>query len=106
MIRIRFGKDDDRLALRICGHAGYAAPGQDIVCAAVSMLAQSFSLAAGSAPGAAACTRAASGQLTVTCADTPETRAMLRMCRVGFRALEAAYGQWVQVEDVQQEPGI
>lgn len=35
---IRIGMDIDGMRVEIDGHAGYAQPGQDIVCAAVSVL--------------------------------------------------------------------
>ncbi len=36
MIQVDFFHDEDRLRLRICGHANYAEAGADIVCAAAS----------------------------------------------------------------------
>ncbi len=36
MIKAEFFRADERLRLRLCGHAGYADGGEDIVCAAVS----------------------------------------------------------------------
>lgn len=99
MIGICFGTAGGRLTLRIRGHAGYAARGQDIVCAGVSMLAQTLALTLEDTPGADARTHTAAGALTLTCADTSETRSLLRMCRIGFRALTERYGEWVQVEE-------
>lgn len=99
MIRIRFAAEGDRLRLHIRGHAGYAARGQDIVCAAVSMLSQTLALTLNSTPGADAHTHAEAGTLTLSCADIPETRGLFRMCRIGFRALAERYGEWVRVEE-------
>lgn len=40
MIHIMY--DEKNLTLEVCGHSGYAEPGKDIVCAAVSMLAETL----------------------------------------------------------------
>jgi uncharacterized protein YsxB (DUF464 family) len=89
----------ERLTLHIRGHAGYAARGQDIVCAGVSTLAQTLALTLEDTPGADARTHASAGELTLTCADTPRTRELFRMCRIGFRALAERYGAWVFWEE-------
>ena len=99
MIRIRFGAAGGRLTLHIRGHAGYAARGQDIVCAGVSMLAQTLALTLEDTPGADARTHTEAGELTLTCADTPQTRELFRMCRIGFRALAERYGAWVRMAE-------
>lgn len=43
MITVNFIEDNDVLCLTLTGHAGYAEPGQDIVCSAASIL--SYTLA-------------------------------------------------------------
>ena len=99
MIRIRFGAAGGRLTLHIRGHAGYAARGQDIVCAGVSMLAQTLALTLEDTPGADARTHTEAGELTLSCAETPQTRELFRMCRIGFGALAERYGAWVSLEE-------
>ena len=99
MIRICFAAEGDRLRLHIRGHAGYAARGQDIICAGVSMLAQTLALTLEDTPGADARTHTEAGELTLTCADTPRTRELFRMCRIGYGALAEGYGEWVSLEE-------
>lgn len=39
MIKVTFTENPEKLSLRIEGHAGYAEPGKDIVCASAAILA-------------------------------------------------------------------
>ena len=75
--------------LRVDGHAGYAAPGQDIVCAAVSTLCEVLRARFGgrSAPGCAefACDR-----------RDPTAKAVLRV----FAALARAYPDCVVLKKI------
>ena len=45
MTKITYRNDETRFAIRMQGHAGYAEHGKDIVCAAVSVLANELVLA-------------------------------------------------------------
>ena len=45
MTQITYRNNDARFAIRLQGHAGYAERGKDIVCAAVSVLANELMLA-------------------------------------------------------------
>ncbi len=98
MIRIRFKEENGRLQLSMEGHAGYAPAGQDIVCAAASMLGQTLVQAVCGAEGAQARCRVKPGRLELLCAATPETRVMFLMAQAGFSALAGRYGAWVRVE--------
>ena len=73
MIMIFAGRRDDRCALHVAGHAGYANKGQDIVCAAVSTLVNNLAGALASTPSSSPVTRASPVPPAVppTCCSTP-----------------------------------
>ena len=91
--------DGALIGYRATGHTGYAEAGEDIVCAGVSMLAQTLALTLEDTPGADARTHTEAGELTLSCAETPQTRELFRMCRIGFGALAERYGAWVSLEE-------
>lgn len=42
MTTVTYFEQDDEISIEISGHSGYGTPGSDIVCSAISMLAQTL----------------------------------------------------------------
>lgn len=92
-----------RLRLTVAGHAGYAPPGQDILCAAASILAESLAQVLQSRDGSGgitACCRRGDGrmELTADCApgQYPQVRAWFEPTLAGYRLLAQHYPRWVR----------
>jgi uncharacterized protein YsxB (DUF464 family) len=83
------------------GHSGFAPHGQDIVCAAVSVLLQTAILGLEEVAGIVPQTKIADGQLecylTLEQAGRPEVGVIMRTMLVGLKAIEAEYGDYVSV---------
>lgn len=96
MIAARFGP----CRVEVRGHAGYAMPGQDIVCAAASVLCYALRAALEEAAIAHEA-EAGDGWMRVRAwpADACRARAegMFAVCRVGFRLLAGSYPGYVQI---------
>lgn len=90
MITIRY--EPDTGALRVTGHAGYAACGRDIVCAAVSGIL--YTLVANLPPGAVETWEP--GDLEVFCSGAEE-RAAAEFCLAGLEWIAKEYPQNVTV---------
>ena len=95
------------LRLEVHGHAGYAAPGQDIVCAGASMLTDALAgvLTDAERRGrvTAQCT-ATNGEIMIK-ADPymdalNEIKAYFRMCVKGLRMLHEAFPKHVEIKEV------
>ena len=87
---------DDRVT--VTGHAGYAPPGQDIVCAAVSAL--TFCLAHSLerlTPGKAE-HNLTPGNASINITPTNETRLLLEAYHVGVTDLAGTYPKYITVE--------
>lgn len=101
MTRIAFYEDE--LVMEIQGHAGYAAAGEDIVCAAVSALAMALFLAA-EEPMYQACRHInrQEARVRVSCApgkgEKRRCREMFRVIGLGFEALQTQYPEYVRYE--------
>ena len=91
MIRVRFEKN----RLTVCGHAGYAARGEDIVCAAASALV--FALI-GSLRQEENLREVVIRPGYVTAAAKGPCREELELVRCGLAQLAAQYPQCVEVE--------
>ena len=91
MIRVRF--EENRLT--VCGHAGYAARGEDIVCAAASALV--FALI-GSLRQEENLREVVIRPGYVTAAAKGPCREELELVRCGLAQLAAQYPQCVEVE--------
>ena len=91
-----------RLRLTVAGHAGYAPPGQDILCAAASILAESLAAVLQQADGTGAAARYVRGdgrmELTADCtpAQYPQVRAWFEPVLAGYRLLGQHYPRWVR----------
>ena len=98
MIHIHYQRDENTHHLHICGHAGYAEHGRDIVCAGVSAL--SFALLdylrqTGTPVEEAACRR---GRLDLRCRGGEQADSAFDMALCGWRQIAETYPQWVEVD--------
>ena len=90
------------------GHSGFAPHGQDIVCAAVSVLLQTAVLGLEKAAGVLPQTEIADGRLvcrlTSEQAAQPKAEAVLEAMLVGLEAVAAEYGDYVSVRLSSTQP--
>lgn len=98
MVKITYKEypEEDVLRVRAEGHAGYAAKGSDIVCAAVSTLMQTLAY---SLDGSSIEAHNSNGQntMTVYAKNNPENMAKFEMAMDGMYLLAEAYPEHVQV---------
>ncbi|WP_370813920.1 ribosomal-processing cysteine protease Prp [Butyricicoccus pullicaecorum] len=97
MIMIFAGRRDDRCALHVAGHAGYANKGQDIVCAAVSTLVNTLAgaLAAFDCRGFRA--KLQPGDARITCAASGATDVLFYAAVIGLAQLQNTYPNYIQM---------
>lgn len=83
---------------QVCGHAEYAPRGSDIVCAAVSALAQGATSTLEQLKHLGVKVKVEDGKLTCT-VDNPgiDSQAILLMVKVSLEQLEDQYGNYVRV---------
>lgn len=110
MISIRYSRNQESglHRLRMEGHAGYAAAGEDIVCAACSALGYAYSETLRVLEGAGYCRikrlRAGDGQLDVVAETDNRPENEMAVCvamltvKQGFRALQEQYPENVQFD--------
>lgn len=110
MIFIRYSRNQGSglHRLRMDGHAGYAAAGEDIVCAACSALGYAYSQTLRVLEGAGYCRikrlRAGDGQLDVVVETGRGPEGEMAVCvamltvEQGFRALQEQYPENVQFD--------
>lgn len=91
MIHACMTNSGKELSLCMEGHAGYAERGNDIVCAAASMLAQALVFALEGVTDINLDVRMQPGKLFVAAGATQTTEPMFRMCMVGLKALAEKY---------------
>lgn len=98
----------NRMRLEVTGHAGFAAKGQDIVCAGASMLvcALGKTLEEAEQRGRCECKiRDSDGSALIwaipTMGSMNEIKAYFRMCVTGFRMLQEQYPGNVLIKEVQ-----
>lgn len=99
MINVIFAQGDGMIVMDVDGHAGFAKLGEDIVCAAASMLSQAIVFALEGVSDIALHSEIADGHLSVGCTETPETEAMMRVARAGFDHLRQAFPDYVSVQN-------
>lgn len=101
MIRIEALWAGDRLAgLTVKGHAGYAAYGEDVVCAAVSAVAQTAVLGIKAYAPASSIVIQESRALISVLLDDPangEAQAVLRTALLGLEDIAQGMPQYVQI---------
>lgn len=91
MINVCVDKRGGKLTLTADGHAGFGQMGEDIVCAAVSMLSLSVLYALEGVKDIQLESDVRRGMLWLTCTDTPTTRNMMAVAEAGFRQLAEQY---------------
>lgn len=96
MLKTSIHAADGALMLCMTGHAGYAPHGQDIVCAAASILATALENAL-LLTHTQRYAESGAGKTILTAEDTPDIRAMYRMTAIGLAQLAAAYPEHVSV---------
>jgi uncharacterized protein YsxB (DUF464 family) len=96
-----FRRQNGELSLHIKGHAGYSEHGEpDIVCAAVSCLAQSLALAVENVGNEAMPYDAviSAGDVKISAAESEKTRALFMMAEVGLMSLSETYPECVKLK--------
>lgn len=94
MITIEGKRIGNTLEISFSGHAGYAGPGQDIVCAGVSALFYALAFGInGLSPEAAGM----EGKTIVVTRDTPEIRGAIAVVFEGLKAIEREYPEHVKI---------
>lgn len=96
MIRYKIRQTPEGIDVRIRGHANYA-QGDDIVCAGVSVLAQSVLLAA-NRRGLLRAQRVGKGNLEMTLVNTGDTRSFVAVLIDGLADLAEQYPMHVEGE--------
>lgn len=97
MIKVTFTESDNKLSLRLEGHAGYAEHGQDIVCASASILAYTLASIVESLDEGATISLE-SGDSMIECESNPRTRNAFNYTKVGYSLLAHNYPQYVRLE--------
>ncbi len=97
----RQAKDNRVIGFRMTGHSGFAAAGKDIVCAAVSVLAQSAYYCLKMHLEQSLDYSAQEGSLSLFLKEAPnaQTEAAFMVAVLGFQAIEEAYPRYVKVLD-------
>ena len=101
MINVTFTERDEKLSLRLEGHAGYAEHGRDIVCASASILAYTLATIVGDF-GINSTINLESGNTTIECECTDHplmdvVRDAFNFANVGYSLLAHNYPQYVRL---------
>jgi len=96
LICVVVDKRDGELTLSMNGHAGFAKLGDDIVCAAASMLGQALLYALEGVENIRLDSVVRSGHMWLRVTDTKQTRAMLSVAEAGLKQLAAEYPKCVE----------
>ena len=85
--------------LSVNGHAGYAEPGSDIVCAGVSAITYALIgfLNANEGETRELVTDVRNGAVTISCEGTERIRAAFEMAMIGYEQIAAMYQGYVLV---------
>lgn len=87
-------------SLEICGHAKYAEAGKDIVCSAVSMLAQNFILSVKSLTNDVIYVEMSNGCLRVNYENLSESAQILKdSLFIGLRAIAEDYPEHINLTE-------
>lgn len=100
MIKILLDVDSEGMCygFSVEGHAGYAAKGNDIVCAAVSALTQGMAHALEQIMKPGNCNCITDGKLICTIADPNiVSQAIIAAMRISLEEIENQYGDYVKV---------
>lgn len=97
MIMIFAGRRPDRCALHVAGHAGFAEPGQDIVCAAVSTLVNTLAGALTVLECRGVRSKIGRGQARITCTSSGVADLLFYAAIIGFIQLQNTYPNYIQM---------
>jgi uncharacterized protein YsxB (DUF464 family) len=102
MISVTFTESENKLSLRIEGHAGYAEHGKDIVCASASILAYTLASIVDSFTDVESVINLTSGDTTIECiCEEEETYTKVanafHYTQIGYALLEHNYPQYVRL---------
>lgn len=103
MVKVRFTREGNTAGLTVSGHAGYAPRGQDIVCAAVSML----SLTAAARISTLEQVRELhmqEGSMELCCTATPQALDVLATIWTGFELLADRYPSYISLTGAEERP--
>jgi uncharacterized protein YsxB (DUF464 family) len=96
MIKVTFTTEGKKLSLRLEGHAGYAEPNKDIVCASASILAYTLASIVESLDEDSTISMNV-GDTVIECESNPSTRNAFNYTKVGYALLEQNYPQYVRL---------
>ena len=102
MMKVTFTESGQKLSLRIKGHAGYAEPGKDIVCASASILAYTLALIVDSFDEVESVIDLKDGDTTIECQCKDEQTYIkvanaYHYIEIGYALLEDTYPQYVRL---------
>lgn len=109
MIHITYDRDPAFLRLTLTGHAGYAAPGGDIVCAACTILAYALAQSVAEEEENGNLAEPAtiimeSGDITIEASPQPYSEGLIMrmydMIINAYRLIENSYAQYVRITTV------
>lgn len=106
MTTIRYNEQD--LCMEISGHAGAAAPGHDIVCAAATILMRTLEAAVmEKQSGYVPSVRQRDGYAKISCVPKPKYRAKCKevfdTIYLGYELLAANYPQYVRANQIEED---
>ncbi len=106
IVSILRGRDNDITGIKVTGHAEYADPGEDIVCAAVSAVTVGTVNSIEALTGTVMKAKMKSGFLNANLPGDvhPDTvhqvQLLLSSMVVMLRTIEGSYGMYIQIKDV------
>lgn len=98
MIMIFAGRRDDRCALHVAGHAGCAARGQDVVCAAVSAVVNTLAAALAAFELQGFHAKLLPGEARVTCGRSGAAEVLFYAAVIGLAQMAEAYPDHIQMQ--------
>lgn len=102
MTIVQFGSLDEARWLEVSGHAGYAEPGKDIVCAGVSVTVQGLAATLCQTEGVLCDVKKQKGRMFIVCRCSPQVKryvdALFDMARTSFELIAEEYPQYVRLK--------
>ena len=93
MISYTKPQDHGKIGLIVTGHAGYGPAGNDIVCSAVSAIAQTAAMGVARYDAKANIQIATDDGVAIACRDRPKTRAVIDTAVLGLDNIRKQYPQ-------------
>lgn len=102
MTIVEFGSYNEARWMAVSGHSGYAESGKDIVCAGVSITAQSLAAALSQTDGVMCDVNKEEGRMFMVCKHSKQVKryvdGMFDMARIAFELLAEEYPEYVKVK--------